>query len=63
MEDEGTLVDRMSIMMHEDVIPWLYTKMGEFLVSEDFADQHVEETFAGSFLKGQKDHRATLESE
>jgi hypothetical protein len=60
MRDEGVLVDRLPGLLVEDVVPWLYDKVQEFLNDDIFINDHVEKIFEIATEKGSQMHKETL---
>ena len=57
LEDEGTLVDRMDVLMHEDIVPWLFEKMQDFLHMDFAIEEQVNSVFEEAFAIPQVQHR------
>ena len=63
MEDEGTLVERLPVLMHEEIYPWLLDQMTQFLKVEDQAEAMVSELFEGSLKIPCEGHHENIEQE
>ncbi len=64
MHDEGSLVERMpNLIMHEEVVPWLYQQMTQFLHEDLQVDTHVSDLVEHAFNAPLHDHKTTLEEE
>ena len=60
MQDEGVLVERLPGLLVEEVVPWLYDRVQEFLNDDIFINDHVEKIFEIAFENGEKTHKETL---
>ena len=60
MQDEGVLVERLPGLLVEEVVPWLYDRVQEFLNDDIFINGHVEKIFEIAFENGEKTHKETL---
>lgn len=60
LQDEGVLAERLPGLLVEEVVPWLYERVSEFLNDDIFVNSHVEKLFEIAFEMGGETHKETL---
>ena len=63
LEDQGTLVESLGVLLHEQAVPWLYDQTMRFLREEDLVDVNTEEVVEEALNYPAKAHRETVEQE
>ena len=49
LRDQGMLVDPIDIVMNENIMPWMVSKMMRFLDDEDYIDLNVGEVVVDGY--------------
>jgi hypothetical protein len=57
------LVKPIDQVIHENVLPWMFDQMVNFLDDEDAIDNNVEDVVGDGFNKGKEDHKNRILAE
>lgn len=60
LKDQGMLVEPVEIVLNEKVFPWVYAKMMDYMVDEDYVDINVEDVVRDAFEAGKTFHKASI---
>ena len=63
LEDQGTLVESLGVLLHEQAVPWLLEQTMKFLKDDIVIDNNAEEIFEESLNYPSKAHHETVEQD
>ena len=63
LKDQGTLVEPLGVLLHEQIVPWLLDNTLKFLKEDDMIDENTEELVVESLNHPAKAHHETVEAE
>jgi hypothetical protein len=56
MKDQGVLEDPRTTVLHENVMPWMYNRVLDFINDEDFIVRNVNNVVQDCMASATKDH-------
>lgn len=63
LKDQGTLVEPLGVLLHEQIVPWLMEKTLHFLHEDITVDTNTEELVEEAVMHPAKAHHETVDSE